>query len=28
VAWRHTTAVWDDEQAFHLIQQALTTLLR
>jgi 2,4-dichlorophenol 6-monooxygenase len=28
VAWRHTAAVWDDEQAFHLIQQALTTLLR
>jgi 2,4-dichlorophenol 6-monooxygenase len=28
VAWRHSTAVWDDEQAFHLIQQALTTLLR
>jgi 2,4-dichlorophenol 6-monooxygenase len=28
VAWRHPAPVWDDEQAFHLLQQALTTVLR
>jgi 2,4-dichlorophenol 6-monooxygenase len=28
VAWRHSTAVWDDEQAIHLLQQALTAVLR
>jgi 2,4-dichlorophenol 6-monooxygenase len=27
VAWRHSTAVWDDEQAFHLLQEAITTVL-
>ena len=28
VAWRHRAAVWDDEQAFHLVQHAITTVLR
>jgi 2,4-dichlorophenol 6-monooxygenase len=27
VAWRHTAAVWDDEEAFHLLQQAIDTAL-
>jgi hypothetical protein len=27
VAWRHSGAVWDDEQAFHLLQEAITTVL-
>jgi 2,4-dichlorophenol 6-monooxygenase len=28
VAWRHPTAVWDDEQACHLLQRAITAVLR
>ncbi|MFF4799581.1 hypothetical protein ACFY1U_14340 [Streptomyces sp. NPDC001351] len=27
IAWRHSEAVWDDEEALHLLQEALTTLL-
>jgi 2,4-dichlorophenol 6-monooxygenase len=27
VAWRHSAAVWDDEEAFRLIQQAITAVL-
>ncbi len=27
VAWRHRAAVWDDEQAFHLLEKAITTVL-
>ena len=28
VAWRHSAAVWDAEQAFHLLQQAIASVLR
>lgn len=27
VAWRHTVAVWDDEEAFHLLQNAVDAVL-
>jgi 2,4-dichlorophenol 6-monooxygenase len=27
VAWRHSSAVWDDEQAFYLLQEAIATVL-
>jgi 2,4-dichlorophenol 6-monooxygenase len=27
IAWRHSAAVWDDEQAVHLLQQAITAVL-
>ncbi len=27
VAWRHAAAVWDDEEAAHLLQEAISTLL-
>jgi len=27
IAWRHRAAAWDDEQAFHLLKKAITTVL-
>jgi len=27
VAWRHSPAVWDDEEAFHLLQAAIDAVL-
>jgi 2,4-dichlorophenol 6-monooxygenase len=27
IAWRHIPAVWDDEEAYHLLRQAITAAL-